>query len=243
MRCNFRAAIALLGMLGAGAAANAQMVPGGFYLRGDVGGAFAQNITFTDADPSAANCDLCGAKFLATMNDSVIFGGGIGYRFSPAWRIDLTADYLPWLRGSGASTQTPPDMGSAAFSSLAIMTNGYFDFAGLAPSMFGPFQPYITAGVGFARDDLGTFTGTKVGFAVSETGSTTTNLAWAAGAGVGYPITANMTLDLAYKYFDVGGFRTGTIVSVSGVPLPPLTASKSSDLGVQTIIASLRFSF
>jgi opacity protein-like surface antigen len=123
------------------------------------------------------------------------------------------------------------------------MANGYFDLAGWQPAAFGPFQPYLTAGIGVARNDLGTFSGTSAGFAVSENGSTTTNFAWGAGAGVGYSVTPNLTLDIGYKYFDLGEFRTGTAVTVGGAPLPPVTASKSTDLDVHTIMVGLRFGF
>jgi opacity protein-like surface antigen len=114
MRVNFVAA-ALLATFAAGAA-TAQMPPAGFYVRGDVGGAFGQDVTFSDTDPSAPNHDLGKATLPAHVNDSVMFGGGVGYRFSPLWRADLTVDDIPSLRGGGTADQVPPTTGSAPFS-------------------------------------------------------------------------------------------------------------------------------
>jgi opacity protein-like surface antigen len=234
-------------LIAATGAASAQTMPTGFYVRGDLGGGFAQNATFTDVDPTAPNCDLCGFKFPATINSSVLFGGGLGYRFSPLLRADVTADDLPSFRLRGTSTQPGNPSGSAPFSSLVVMANGYLDLDALDPTSFGPFRPYVTAGLGVARNALGTFsaaftTGPLAGVGVSEAGVTRTNFAWGAGAGIGYPVAPTVTLDLAYKYLDLGELRTGTTYTVMGT-LIAATASKSSDLNVHTIIASLRIGF
>lgn len=244
MRVTLGVAAILIVMAGA---ASAQMLPGGFYVRGDLGGGFGQNATFTDVNPAAADCDLCGFKFVSTVNSSVLFGGGIGYRFSPLLRGDVTVDDLPSLAVRGTSTQPGNPSGSAPFSSLVVMANGYLDLNGLYPEILGPFQPYIVAGLGVASDEMGTFTGSfttgpLAGAGITEGGATRTNFAWGAGAGMAYPISPTMTLDLEYKFLDLGELRTGSTYAVMGA-LFNSTASQSSDIGVHTIIASLRVAF
>jgi opacity protein-like surface antigen len=235
-------------LLVAGGVASAQGLSSGFYVRGEVGAGFGRAVTFTDANPGAANCDLCSFSLPATVNDSVLVGGGIGYRFSPLLRADVTVDDLPSFRVSGTSTQPGNPSGSAPFSSVVIMANGYLDLNGFDPAAFGRWQPFVTAGVGVARNDAGTFSGTFTsgplsGVPLSESGAERTTFAWGVGAGIGYAITPHVTLDVAYKYLDLGELRSGTVVSVAGAPLPPVTASRSTDFGVHTLLVDLRYSF
>ncbi|HTV90934.1 MAG TPA: outer membrane beta-barrel protein [Stellaceae bacterium] len=248
MRFQISAAIAGLGL--AGAAAAAQTMPAGFYLRGDLGGGFGQNVTFTDTNPNAANCDLCGAQLPATINNSILFGGGVGYRFSPLLRGDVTVDDLPSFSLHGSTTlPAGSPSGSASFSSLVVMGNGYLDMNGLYPEAFGLWEPYVTAGVGVSWNDVGAFSGAftsgeLAGVTFNEVGSTRANFAWGAGVGVGYPITPSLTFDLGYKYLDLGELRSGTTETSVPMILPTsITASKSTDFAVHTIIASLRFAF
>ncbi|HTT78301.1 MAG TPA: outer membrane beta-barrel protein [Stellaceae bacterium] len=228
--------------------ANAQTSSAGFYVRGDLEAGFAQNLTFTDVDPGAANCDLCGARLPATIGTSIMFGGGIGYRFSPLLRGDVTVDDLPSLSVHGTTTQPGSPTGTAPLSLIVVLANGYLDLNGLYPGAFGRFEPYVTAGLGFARNDVGNFSGSftvgpLAGVTFSEVGSVQTNFAWGVGAGVGYPLAPDLSLDIGYRYLDVGDVRSGTTETVLGVLQPPITASKSGDLGVHTLIASLRYGF
>jgi opacity protein-like surface antigen len=182
----------------------------------------------------------------------VYFGGGAGYRFTPLFRGDVTIDDLPSLRVSGTTTQPGNPSGSAAVSSLVVMANAYVDLNGLDPSLFGAWQPYVTAGLGMVRNDLGQFSGVlststalpvfPAGTPVSENGATETNFAWGAGAGVGYPVTSQLTVELGYKFLSLGELRSGPI-GMEGGFVALGTASKSTDLDVHTVILSLRYGF
>jgi opacity protein-like surface antigen len=234
-------------LLAAGAA-SAQTMNAEFYLRGDLGAGFGQDLTFTDVDPTAANCDLCGAQLPAASGNSVVFGGGGGYRFSPMLRADVTADDYPSFSVHGTTTQPGSPTGTAPLTSIVAMANGYLDLNGLYPAAFGPFQPYLTAGVGFVRNDVGHFSGRftvgpLAGVTFSEVGSVQTNFAWGAGTGIGYPLTPDLFLDLEYEFRDLGQVRSGTTETVLGVLQPPITASKSTDLDVHTLLVSVRYGF
>jgi outer membrane protein OmpA-like peptidoglycan-associated protein len=223
----------------------ASWLPDGLYLRGDVGGAFGNNVTFSDTNPGAANCDLCTSSLPATTGNSVLFGGGVGYRFNPMFRTDFTLDYIPSLKVNG--TTVGPGAGTTAaadLNSLVGMANGYLDLDGFLPNTFGPFQPYVDFGLGFARNDLGSISGKFAGGGPSftQTGATTTNFAWGAGAGVAFPLTQNLSLDVAYKYLDLGQLRTGTAVTVGGATVG-VTGDKSDDLTAHTVTLGLRFTF
>jgi outer membrane protein OmpA-like peptidoglycan-associated protein len=170
-----------------------------------------------------------------------MFGGGVGYRFSPMFRSDVTVDYIPSLKVSGHNSLVPALTNSADLSSLVGMVNGYIDINGFAPNMFGRFQPYLQGGIGVARDDLEktTFGGPFAGITLS--GSTRTNFAWGVGAGLGYALTPNLTLDLGYKYLDLGEMRTGSTVSTGAVSIG-VTPAKA-DLQAHTVMLGVRFAF
>ncbi len=213
-----------------------------FYIRGDVGGDFRQDTTFSDTNPTASNCSLCGVTFPVRIGNSVYFGGGVGYVINPMFRADLTLDDLPSQKVSGTSASVAKIAASTSLDSLLGLLNGYVD---LKP--FGSFQPYLMAGVGFASNDLGTFHGTVgagplAGTARTTSGSTQTNLALAAGAGVAYPLTQQLSFDLAYKFLYLGPLQTGTTVTAAGFS-GQLTPSRSSDLYAHTITIGLRYTF
>ena len=73
-----------------------------------------------------------------------------------------------------------------------FLGNGYFDFINSSP-----FTPYVSAGIGFAKLKVNDFAvlGTRIG------DSDDTVFAYQAGAGVGYAINKNFTIDLKYRYF------------------------------------------
>jgi outer membrane protein OmpA-like peptidoglycan-associated protein len=168
----------------------------------------------------------------------------VGYRFSPLFRSDVTLDYIPSLHVSGHNSLLTGVSNSADLSALVGLLNGYLDLDGLKPGMLGPLQPYLTAGLGIARDDLGRTTYSATGLpsgALTQNGSTRTNFAWGVGAGVGYALTSNLTIDLAYKYLDLGEMRTGSVGTVFGASIA--TTPIKADLQVHTVMLGLRFAF
>ena len=74
----------------------------------------------------------------------------------------------------------------------SIMANAYFDYLTCTP-----WTPYVGAGMGVAylKADNG------------ETAKSVYNLAWQAMAGVTYDLTSHWTLDLGYRYADLGRVR------------------------------------
>lgn len=98
------------------------------------------------------------------------------------------------------------DFVSGDISSLALMINGYMDFANTSA-----FTPFMTAGVGFAKvkNDMFSMAIDTFLFEVDEeynlvsldqSGSDTI-LAYQVGAGVGYAVSETFTLDFKYRFF------------------------------------------
>lgn len=145
--------------------------------------------------------------------NSWLIGGGLGWRFSPNWRADLTLDYRPDYRqdtnfGIGPGPKTGLD-------DLTAMANGYYDFT---LPMLNPLVPYIGGGIGVARNS---YDGVTV-----QTGPTTTShltgsekdqFAWQAMAGVSYYFSPSLALDVGYRYLDAGNSGFGTKLQANEV--------------------------
>jgi opacity protein-like surface antigen len=66
------------------------------------------------------------------------------------------------------------------------------------------------------------------------------NFAWTVGVGVGYAWTPRLTMELAYKYLDIGQVRNGATLTAGGASFQ-LTPSKTGDLGVHAVTVGLRY--
>lgn len=150
----------------------------GWYFRADVGyvAASSASLSFgglpTGLDVSGSGWSL---------------GGGIGYRFLPFLRAEVSLDYL--ALGSASLAPFGPSVGASATVGLASV---YWDIITLAG-----FTPYLTAGAGFAIDTL------SAPAALQPAGNAW-EFAWTAGAGITFAVSSSFSLDLGYRYLDLG---------------------------------------
>ncbi len=151
--------------------------------------------------------------------------------------MDATLTYIPGLKFAGTDNFGAGSYSTANVDSLVGMVNGYFEFAGLAPTAFGPFKPYVDAGLGAASNNVNGMNSSLTGGSVIGGGSNT-SLAWGLGAGVGIPVFPNGMIDISYKYLDLGEMDTGSGTSAGG-SLSPLKA----DLHTHMVMAGLRYGF
>jgi opacity protein-like surface antigen len=219
-------------------------VGSGVYIRVDAGGGFSTNMAFKDTDPRAPNTTLGGLIQAGDAGTSGLLSAGMGVRLSPAFRLDLTGSYLPWLRFSGhdCSCSGSTLTSAARIKSSVGMVNGYVDFAGLAGLPASSAQPYLVASVGAARNQLDSFTISSGGVPVlTINGKTKMDVAWGLGAGVGFPLGRFVTFDLMYKYLDLGEVRSSDQLSLGALTATgtPITAQ----LHVHTLTAGLRIGF
>jgi opacity protein-like surface antigen len=89
------------------------------------------------------------------------------------------------------------------------------------------FTPFVGAGVGFSRNTISNFgdfstcvniqncalTGGSDAFGGT---ASTWSFAWALHAGLAYQLSQNVTLELAYRYIDLGKARSGDLVAFDG---------------------------
>lgn len=176
-----------------------------WYLRGDVGVGIMNHadLIFT---PNPANA-AAGFQFQHwSIDDTTIFGVGVGYEFNNWFRADVTAEYRTKAEVRAVGITTGPVTFGDAFTgsvrSVVVLANGYIDLG-----TWNCLTPFIGAGVGVAFNQLDDFVDT--GFAASGgtgagTNPTETHLAWALHAGLSYAVTQNFTVELAYRYLNFG---------------------------------------
>ena len=185
-----------------------------FYIRGDAGGAFSETSRFRDTDFATRTLGR-GVRLRGNSGNSPIYDAGIGARFLPYLRVDVTGSYVPSLHFSGGDNIGLGTANTAQIHSWVGLVNAYFDFPVL--TIFGPLEPYVDFGIGAARNHIGAMTSGFIGG--SFAGHATTSVAGSVGAGLGIPLARNVTLDLAYKFIDLGEVRTGAVqtATVAGV--------------------------
>lgn len=176
------------------------------YWRADLGWSMSTDANIQDND-FAANGFICAdpgctsGGQLNEVGDSLVLQLGVGWRFNPNFRMDLTLGF----RGGYELDDSDafPSGYRADITSLSLLLNAYWDFSLAAWNG----RPYVGAGVGIASNKIDPITnsGGALG-AVSFTlpGGTSTGRAWAVMAGFRYPLSPALTLDVGYRYIDLG---------------------------------------
>ena len=135
---------------------------------------------------------------------------GLGYA-PGAIRFEALVEYRPHYTFEGRANFLAPDRRqevSAKLSSVSGMLAGFVDLAALRLPEPGPFAPFLGAGVGVAHTRIGKTTMTFPATTTQVPGWSRTGLAWMATAGVAGALGERVTLDLAWRYSDLGEVRT-----------------------------------
>jgi len=187
-----------------------------WYLRGDIGVTNQQVRDVTNIQDVNNSVQNIGLGF----DSSAFFGIGVGYYFNDWLRFDLTGEYRSKANfhgsqviTSGGSTITDEYSGSK--SEWLFLLNGYVDLG-----TWSGFTPFVGAGVGTSRNTIHSFQDVCTvcpggGVAFADTASKW-NFAWALHAGVAYKVTKNFTVELAYRYVDLGDAQSGDIYNYLG---------------------------
>jgi opacity protein-like surface antigen len=195
---------------------------GGWYLRGDIGFSNQRvnrlnNVLDANATTSVQNL---------SFNTAGIFGLGVGYRLNNWFRGDITGEYRGNSQFFGTDAITFPGPGGfgtdtyhATKSEWVVLANAYVDLG-----TWWCMTPFIGAGVGGARVSISNFTdqgiilagGPPVASLAFGDNVAKWNFAWALHAGVAYKVTPNFTVELAYRYLDMGNGLTGDLHAFDG---------------------------
>lgn len=188
----------------------------GWYLRGDVGAGF--NRTHEVSSTFAPGFVVPGLQYNRShISAHGIVGLGVGYQFNNWFRADITGEYNFGSRWQGTESYAGAcgpaarcyDLYNAKISSGVFLLNGYVDLG-----TWHNITPYVGAGVGMARNQIGTITdlGVNTGGVGYGPGVAKWNFAWALMAGAAVQIAPNWKMDFGYRYLDKGSMSGGGIV-------------------------------
>lgn len=187
----------------------------GWYLRGDIG---MSNQQVKSLDNSAG---LAPIESSYGFDSAPIFGIGFGYYFNDWLRFDVTGEYRGRANFHGSEKFNTgggnfTDEYSGSKSEWLFLANAYVDLG-----TWNNITPFVGAGAGVSRIALYNFQdvchgcgGNPANNGVSFASDTTKwNFAWALHAGLAYKVSKNFTVELAYRYVDLGKATTGNWVS------------------------------
>jgi opacity protein-like surface antigen len=193
---------------------------GGWYLRGDIG--------FSNQSVDRLNNVLDAGNTSSSQrlgfNTAGIFGLGAGYQFNNWLRADVTGEYRGNSNFNGVDLITfnggfGADTYHATKSEWLALANAYVDLG----TWWG-ITPFVGAGIGTARVSIANFTdqgitnagnGAMPGLAFGDNVSKW-NFAWALHAGLAYKVSPNFTIELAYRYVNLGDGLTGDLKTFDG---------------------------
>ncbi len=202
---------------------------GGWYLRGDVGVGVQ---TFSSFQHSQTNSAFVWPPswnvVQQDIQDTSIFGLGVGYEFNNWLRFDITGEYRTkaGFRATGSYTDFCGtggicfDVNTGNFSAAVFMANAYVDLG-----TWWCITPFIGAGVGGAYDmisgvqDNGIIAGGSTGFGFGPNASNL-NLAWNIQAGLTYNVSNNLKIDLSWRYLNMGSPETGVVLCQNTASCP-----------------------
>lgn len=232
MRCSMQATVLVLSLVALSArgeepvirlvnAPNILQYDDRFYLAGIVGSSFA---TLTSPGMPSATDPLFTA------------GGALGYSWdveTGALRLEVEGRHRDPI---AQSTTLPDGFSSAALSATggwSATVNIWRDF-----DVHDRVTCYVGGGIGAGGYQFGI----NEDFPIQDTTvtglDTVTGFAWQAGGGIAWAITNSLTLDLGYRFFDLGAGGIAAQTAQSGVPID--TTSVTSAFSASELFFAFR---
>lgn len=230
------------------------------YLRATLGLDWSGSTHFRDVDCNAVDpyalfgCATgSNGKPIGAYGDfgtSTLLGLGAGLALTPWLRAEVDVEVRPNMAFDGnanflrAGSDQPV---SGTLNQADVMGFAYIDPLA-AMGVQSRLQPFLGLGLGVSRNEIGRMTYdfpelTQPRYAIMP-GGTRYDFAWAASAGVGYRVSDGITLELAYRYSDLGTVETDvgnlynvTSTSARNIPI----AETEADLVTQSVTVSARF--
>lgn len=234
-----------------------------FYLRAGIGLDRFEDAAFTDEDCSSESPAALygcgrggdGATSRRSLGGFGTVAGvelGVGFTAAPAVRVEAVADYRPRFAFAGRANFLAPERRQSVSADLSVLTGMvavHVDLPTLGLPRFGPFDPFVGAGIGAARIEIGETSMTFPKTTTIVPGKQRTGLAWMVTAGVSASLGERTNLDVAWRYTDLGAVETGTgagrVVWRDGSrpPLPLDLAATRARLRSHGLRLSLRHAF
>lgn len=193
-----------------------------WYLRGDIGITSQQVRNLNNALYAGNSVTAVGMGF----DSSPLFGIGIGYNFNDWLRFDVTAEYRSKANFKGTDVVGPfcngnngtvngfcTDVYTASKSEFLFLANAYVDLG-----TWHSITPFVGVGIGMSRNTISSFQDVNPQTGTVAFGATASqwNFAWALHAGLAYKVSKNFTVELAYRYVDLGNATSGDLITFAG---------------------------
>jgi opacity protein-like surface antigen len=194
----------------------------GIYLRGDVGVGHMGETTVSSVLTNTALPPVPDWRRDSTSLGNVGFAGvGVGYQFNSFLRADITAEFRTSSQYNGlfsyqdaVTCATTPgnrcyDRYRSSIQSNVFLANTYIDLG-----TWRGITPFVGAGVGLASHKIHGIMDEgwpNIGLGIGRD-KTSTKLAWALMAGLGFEVTRNLKMEVGYRYLNMGTATSGVIV-------------------------------
>jgi opacity protein-like surface antigen len=194
---------------------------GNWYLRGDVGVGMQAFSTFDHQQVNSSFVWPASWTIVQQdIQDTTIFGGGVGYEFNNWFRVDVTGEYRTkaMFKATGSYTNFCSgggicfDVTDGNLSSAVVMANAYLDLG-----TWWCLTPYIGGGVGGAYNritdvqDNGINSDGTVGFGYTAGDSSAWSAAWNLQSGLTYNVNNNFKVDFNVRYLHLGSPTTSEV--------------------------------
>jgi opacity protein-like surface antigen len=176
-----------------------------------------------------------GKSYNGKMGNSGVFGIEAGYNVNNNFRASLSMDYTPSYKAKDNNTATTV---TTKVKSFVTMINLYADITN-----YNGVTPYLTAGLGVARNKTNTTTFSDALSGITINGATKTNAAFKVGFGAKYAVNGDVDLDIRYQYVDAGKFNTGKTVSLNGASATADTAVGTGKVRSNQILVGAAYKF
>ena len=174
-----------------------------YYFKGEIGYGFPN-------DPSQVTGGGIDAE--NESNDDIMkYGIGFGIDPEGPVRVDFSFSYSPNMK-SKSNGPNDTSVGNNVDNYL-FMINAYYDF----DEMGQGFVPYISGGIGLSRmvlEDIRVKNASGT-INVREGGKTKNNRGWALGLGTAVQMEGDVSLDIGYRYVEMGKTKGDGVFSGS----------------------------
>jgi opacity protein-like surface antigen len=187
---------------------------GGWYLRGDIGMSnqavdHLYNVLYdTAVGLQQVSRGFEGAPFFVL---------GFGYRFNSWLRADVTGEYRSGSTFHGLDIYGIPPSGTDEYTGIksewVVLANLYADLG-----TWWCVTPFVGVSAGFSYNKIANFidVNTPTGGVAFGADAWKANFAWGATAGLAYNVTRNVTIELAYRYLNLGDAQSGDLIAYTG---------------------------
>ncbi len=211
----------------------------GVFVRGLVGASFSNSASdFATNSFTGAAASIQGFDF----GTAPVVGFGLGYEVRRNFRVSIDYSVRTGFETDTVETLAlPGSTVDADHRTDTFMLNGAVDLFTLQHTLPVPVTPFLTAGIGWTRNQTTDYVSVGAGIPFRLEDNTETGFAWQIGGGFGLAIAEGLDLEIGYRFVDLGTFESGTTF-LSGTTLPA-PRSNVAEITTHELTLALRYTF